>query len=102
MNTTTRGEPAIATRSLHDVAELLTCPWCGSSVAVAGDSITCRGCKHVYPVQQGIALLARTGTPAETTAELPAPLPAPSSRAYQQQYQPVSYTHLTLPTILRV
>jgi len=83
VNTTTRSEPALSTRSLHDVAELLNCPWCGGSVTVENEAITCIGCKRVYPVQQGIALLARTDTPGEP----PGPLPAPSSRGYQQQYQ---------------
>jgi len=75
----------ISARSLNDVAGLLACPWCAGELALGAEALTCRACARVFSVQDGIALLARAGTPEATAAQAP----TLSSRAYQQQYQAV-------------
>ena len=37
--------------------ELLACPSCGASLADAGESLTCAGCRLSYPVREGIPVL---------------------------------------------
>ncbi len=83
-----------AANHLSHIAGILACPWCSGSISVGSAALTCQACGRVYPVQQGIALLARGGTPEEpqvqVQAQVQARSPAPTSRAYQEQYQDVS------------
>lgn len=79
-----------AANQLSNIAGLLACPWCSAAVSVGSAELTCQACGRVYPIQQGIALLARIGTPEETQTPAPTQNPAPSSQAYQQQYQDVA------------
>ena len=79
-----------AANQLSNIAGLLACPWCSAAVSVGSAELTCQACGRVYPIQQGIALLARIGTPEENQTPAPTQNPAPSSQAYQQQYQDVA------------
>ena len=71
---------------LSTIAGLLACPWCTGALTVGSTELTCQACARVYPVQQGIALLARIGTPEESRVQGP----APTSLSYQQQYEDVT------------
>ena len=73
-----------AANPLASIAGLLACPWCSGALAVGSTEITCQACARVYPIRQGIALLARIGTPGEEST------PAASSLSYQQQYEDVA------------
>ena len=75
-----------AASQLSNIAGLLVCPWCSGKITIGSADITCLSCGRVYAVQQGIALLARTGTPEEPQAQGP----VPTSRSYQAQYQDVA------------
>ncbi len=77
-----------AANQLSSIAGLLACPWCSAALSVGTTELTCQACARIYPIQQGIALLARIGTPAEN--QTPVQTPAPSSLSYQQQYQDVT------------
>jgi len=71
---------------LSTIAGLLACPWCTGALTVGSTELTCQACAQVYPVQQGIALLARIGTPEEPRVHGP----APTSLSYQRQYEDVT------------
>lgn len=75
-----------AANQLSSIAGLLACPWCSGAISVGSNELTCQACARVYPIQQGIALLARCGTPEEPRVQGP----APTSQAYQEQYQEVA------------
>ena len=75
-----------AANQLSSIAGLLACPWCSGALSVGSTDVTCQVCARVYPIQQGIALLARIGTPEAPQVQGP----APTSLSYQQQYQDVA------------
>jgi SAM-dependent methyltransferase len=78
-----------AANQLSTIAGLLACPWCGGGLSVGSAELTCQACARVYPIRQGIALLARIGTPDERHTQKTGP-PAASSLSYQQQYEDVA------------
>ena len=71
--------------ALGQIADLLACPQCGAPLRVEGDGFVCPTNGHVWPVQEGIAMLARRGT-ADTWQEESS---GPTSQAYQDHYQDV-------------
>jgi uncharacterized protein YbaR (Trm112 family)/ubiquinone/menaquinone biosynthesis C-methylase UbiE len=81
---------SVPARSVLEIAEALACPWCAGKMRVESEAIRCLACARVYPVQDGIALLARTGTPEAPREAQGGPTDVRSSAAYQQQYQKVT------------
>jgi hypothetical protein len=71
---------------LRSIAPRLICPACGTALRLANDALVGDGCAHHYPIRDGIAELAVTGT-AETWSEAPA---GPSSARYQKNYREVA------------
>jgi rubredoxin len=46
-----------ATRGM-ELADLLRCPACGGAVERGAAEVTCRDCRRVYPIREGVVLLA--------------------------------------------
>jgi len=67
------------------LAELLVCPACRSSLQAAAQGLRCAGCNAAYAVQEGVPLLAIRGT-SETWG---VDQPTEQSTAYQAEYQQV-------------
>ena len=78
--------PAHCPPLLRPVEHLLCCPACGASLAVGSDELRCAGCDAVYPIRDGVPLLAREGTVEnwEPGSEFDE-----DSTGYQQAYQEV-------------
>jgi SAM-dependent methyltransferase len=79
--------------ALEQIASLLACPQCGEALRAEGQAFVCGANGHNWPVQDGIAMLARRGT-ANSWQEDSG---GPTSQAYQDQYQDldrsVDYNH---------
>lgn len=78
--------PAGAPSSLARIEALLACPGCRGALRVGDQQVVCAGCGTTYPMQDGVPLLARLGTPV-TEQEPPPPKGRRTSDPYQKQYQ---------------
>jgi SAM-dependent methyltransferase len=67
------------------IADILVCPGCAADLVIRPSSIDCRSCGAIYPLRDGIALLAIRGT-SETWGE---PQAGEQSAEYQAEYQRV-------------
>ena len=74
--------------NLKSLEPLLACPSCGKALRVEAHRIVCVGCGADHPIYEGVALLARMGTPAAAREEKSEA--GESSDPYQQQYQDLS------------
>ncbi|MFQ5566975.1 MAG: methyltransferase domain-containing protein [Paracoccaceae bacterium] len=75
-------DPAV----LDGLIDRLSCPKCSAGLALNGPEIRCSGCELVFPVHDGIPLLAVRGS-AETWADA---APVHTSRDYQLEYEQVA------------
>jgi ubiquinone/menaquinone biosynthesis C-methylase UbiE len=58
------GERAAGAPRGMELADLLRCPACGGAVERGAAEVACRDCRRVYPIRDGIVLLAgRDGSP---------------------------------------
>jgi len=70
-------------QDLASIERALACPECRGALRCGEREVTCAGCGAGFPIQEGIPLFARLGTPGAGTA----PAPEATSLAYQRQYQ---------------
>ena len=52
------GERAAGARHGMELADLLRCPACGGAVERGAAEVACRDCRRVYPIRDGVVLLA--------------------------------------------
>lgn len=46
-----------APRRVINLEGILACPACGSDVKVLRDSVKCKGCDHIYPIERGFPMM---------------------------------------------
>jgi SAM-dependent methyltransferase len=73
---------------LKSIEDLLACPSCFKALRVGDDRIACAGCGAEYPIYEGVALLARLGTPT-VAQDAVSPEGGNTSAPYQTQYQDI-------------
>src|SRR5688572_10873328 len=68
---------------LAAIQSLLACPHCRGRLELSAESVKCAGCQRIFPVQDGIPLLAVLDEPEpEVTAHA-----GPTRTSYQKAYQ---------------
>jgi uncharacterized protein YbaR (Trm112 family)/SAM-dependent methyltransferase len=72
-------------RTLADIIDLLACPKCRAALEPGADHLLCPSCASVFPIRDGIPLLAVLDVP---EPEAPAH-GGPTRTSYQQEYQQV-------------
>ena len=70
-------------QDLASLEPLLACPECRGTVHCSDEAVVCVACHTRFPIQDGIPLFARIGSPIETGAQQP----GETSEAYQRRYQ---------------
>jgi SAM-dependent methyltransferase/uncharacterized protein YbaR (Trm112 family) len=70
-------------QDLASLEPLLACPACRGTVRCSDDAVVCLACQARFPVEGGIPLFARIGSPADTEKQQP----GETSEAYQRRYQ---------------
>jgi ubiquinone/menaquinone biosynthesis C-methylase UbiE len=76
---------------LEPVEKLLCCPYCAGGLAFESAGIRCGGCQAVYPLHDGVPMLAREGTAESWEAGAES---SEDSSDYQQAYQEVAEAEL--------
>lgn len=77
------GRGAVA--PLSTISEMLVCPSCSADVSIGDDAVKCGSCSAIYPMREGVPLLARMGV-SDTWGEKQ---DTAQSEEYQEQYQDV-------------
>lgn len=68
---------------LTKLKDIIACPKCKSRISIAPETLSCSKCGALYPVQNGIPLLAVQGSTETWSTEAE----ANTSKSYQQNYQ---------------
>lgn len=70
-------------RKLADIQDLLACPKCRGTLEGNVDVLVCQACSSVFPIRDGVPLLAVLGE----TKTKPSTYQGPTRESYQQEYQ---------------
>jgi SAM-dependent methyltransferase/uncharacterized protein YbaR (Trm112 family) len=70
-------------QDLVSIEPLLACPACRGALRCSDDAVACVGCQARFPIQDGIPLFARIGSPSSQSG----PQPGETSESYQRRYQ---------------
>jgi|APFre7841882724_1041349.scaffolds.fasta_scaffold00640_15 SAM-dependent methyltransferase len=78
-------------QNLAAIESIVACPTCRGALRFSADAVACTACSARFPIQDGIPMFARIGSPAEASAQQKAATSEKYQRAYQQDQRAAEY-----------